>query len=100
MTRRERLEAKLLKLPRAPRVLANPNVVVIEDILEHLTIVNETQMESNNAASGQTILSLGPAYVFKLPELEETVVSVAAGTVDQPKNGLPTLVLRPKKKSE
>ncbi|VDP92959.1 unnamed protein product [Echinostoma caproni] len=89
-----------MKLPRALRVLANPNVAVIEGILEHLTLVNETQMESNNAATGQRIFLPGPAYIAKLPEMEEMVAAVAAGTVDQPKNGLPTRVLRPKKTSE
>ncbi|VDP90675.1 unnamed protein product [Echinostoma caproni] len=88
MTGRERFGAEIMKRPRATRVLANPNAVVTEDILEHLALVNETRMESNNTASGKPILSPGPAYVSKVPQLEETVVAVAAGTIDQPKYGM------------
>ncbi|VDP93291.1 unnamed protein product [Echinostoma caproni] len=55
-----------MKLPRAPRVLANPNVVVIGGILEHLMLVNETQVESNNAATGQPIFSPGPTSIGSL----------------------------------
>ncbi|VDP73293.1 unnamed protein product [Echinostoma caproni] len=51
-------------------------------MLEDLTVGNETPTESNNTASGQPISSPRPAYASKLPELEETVVEVADGTVE------------------